>query len=143
MKALTNKRAKYDYEIKESFEAGIVLDSLEVKAIRAGNVDFNSAYVKILGNEAYVINMHLAYEGIEETRRTRKLLLHKKQIYDIQDKVKRLKLTVIPVKLYNKGRKFKLEIALAKSRKKFSKKELKKSADIERDIEREMKEGTK
>lgn len=135
---IQNKKAKFDYEIIETIEAGIKLSGAEVKAIRAGKVSLDQAYVKILDHEAYLINANISAENIDNTR-SRKLLLHKRQALNLEHKTKTKKLTIVPIKLYNKGPFFKLEIALARSRRKYKKKEVLKKRDLDRQIEREYK----
>ncbi len=126
-----NKRANFDYQLLEKFEAGIVLHGDEVKAIRLGRVNLSESYVKIVNSEAILLNANIA------TTRTRKLLLHRKEIDSLIGKIKGKNLTLVPVSLYTKGRLVKLEIALAKSKREFEKK-----AKIrERDLERELKHG--
>jgi SsrA-binding protein len=130
---ITNKKAKFNYKVLEKHEAGIVLTGNEVKAIRNGQVDLSQAYAKIVDNEMYLINANIS------TNRTRKLLLHKDQIISIQSKIKAKKLTLVPLSLYNKGALIKVELALAKAKRKFEKKEAIKRKEIEREIEKEFK----
>jgi len=136
---LINKKANFDYEIVEKYEAGIVLNGLEVKAIRRNAVDFSGSHVTIFENEAYVINLHIGTSE-EDTRKRRKLLLNKAEILRLNQKKESSGLTIIPLKLYNAGAKFKLEIALARGKKLKHKREVIKKRDIDRDTEREMKE---
>lgn len=135
---IVNKKAKADYQILESLEAGIVLTGVETKAVRAKKVDFLGSYIKPLGGEMFIINMHIGFEGEGDTRRTRKLLLGKKQILALSLKQNQQKLTLVPLSLYTKGRLIKCELALAKGRKSHEKRERLKQRDIEREIEREM-----
>jgi len=135
---IENKKAKFDYEILDLFESGVKFSGAEVKAIRAGKVNLDQAYVKIIGQEAYLVNANISAENTDNTR-SRKLLLHKKQILNLELKVKSKKLTVIPIKLYNKGPLFKLEIALARSRRKHKKRDVLKKRDLDRQMERELK----
>lgn len=136
---IENRKAKFNYEIIETLEAGIKLAGAEVKAIRAGKVNLDQAYVKVMGGEAYLVNANFSVENADSTR-SRKLLLHKRQIVNLELKTKTKKLTVIPLKLYNKGPLFKLEIALVRSRRKHSKKEVLKKRDLDRQMERELKD---
>ena len=133
-----NRKAKFNYRLLETFEAGIALKGSEVKAIKKGQVDLTASYVKIISGEAYLINANIAVE--EKQNRTRKLLLKKKQIITIGAKVKAKKLTIVPTKVYTRGRLIKVEIALAKRRKNFEKRESIKRRDIEREIEQELKQ---
>lgn len=138
---ITNKKARFDYRLFDKYEAGVSLTGAEVKAIRAGHVDISQAYGKIINGEIYLLNASFTGEGVSHPTRTRKLLLHKKQIISILTKIKQKKLTLVPTKLYTKGRLIKAEIALAKTKRKFEKKEAIKRKDIEREIKRELKIG--
>jgi SsrA-binding protein len=135
---IVNKKAKFNYKLFEKFEAGLVLTGAEVKAVKRGIVDISHSYAKIIGDEAYLVNTNIAVEGKDATR-TRKLLLHRRELMSIKSKIKAKKLTLVPTKLYTKGRLVKVEIALAKTKRKFEKKESIKKKDIERDIEAELK----
>lgn len=141
---INNRKAKFDYEIFDTYEAGIVLTGTEIKAIRLGNCNLKDSYVVIRNYEAYVINMHISHyeEGNifnhEETR-TRKLLLHKKEILKLNDKIKISGYTLIPLKLYFSKNKAKLLIGLAKGKKNYDKRETLKERDINRSIRKELK----
>lgn len=135
---IINKKAKFNYEIVDTIEAGIVLTGEEVKAIRRNAVDFTGSHVNILGSEAYVMNLHIGIDS-GDTRRTRKLLLHKSEILKLKSQKESSNLTLIPTKLYNTRTKFKLEVGLVRGKKKKGKKETVKSRDIQRDVERELK----
>ena len=141
---INNRKAKFDYEIFETYEAGIVLTGTEIKSIRKGNCNLKDSYVVIRNNEAYTINMHISHyeEGNifnhEETR-TRKLLLHKKEIIKLNDKIKISGYTLVPLKLYLKNGKAKLLIGLAKGKKNYDKRETIKERDINRNIRKELK----
>ncbi|OGM18697.1 SsrA-binding protein [Candidatus Woesebacteria bacterium RIFCSPHIGHO2_01_FULL_38_10] len=137
-----NKKAKFNYKLIERFEVGIALQGAEVKAIRRGNVDLTQSFAKIIGDEIYLINTNVPGEGKKDynSRRIIKLLLHKKEIISIKSKIKAKKLTLIPLSLYTKGRLIKAEIALAKAKRKFEKKEAIKKRDIEKEIEAELKQ---
>ena len=138
---IVNKKAQFNYQLIERIEAGIVLAGHEVRAVKNGRVDLATAYAKIMGDEAYLINANIASEisGDYNSTRARKLLLHKNQIISLKTKIQAKKLTLVPTKMYTKARLIKVEIALAKTKRKFDKKELKKKKDIEREIERELK----
>jgi len=141
---ITNKRAFYDFEVQEKFEAGINLTGAEVKAIRLGHADLSASFVKIVGSEAYLINSKIfPYEyGRPENydpNRTRKLLLHKKEIIALKSKIEGSNLTIVPVSWYTSNRLIKLEIALGKSKKKFEKKEAIKKKDLDREQEELLK----
>ncbi len=141
-----NKRAKYDYEILETFEAGLVLKGYEVKSIKTGHISLKGAYVIIKNNEAYLINSSVPpYQpkNISEDydpNRTRKLLLHKKEIKSLLGKSKERGLTLVPIKMYTKKGKIKLELGIGKGRKKIDKREVIKKRETKREIERKLKE---
>lgn len=132
-----NKKAKLKYKLLEKYEAGIVLTGKEVKAFRRGAVDLSSSYGKIIGGEAYLVGANFSVD--ENPTRSRKLLLHKRQIISILTKTKAKRLTLVPTKMYNKGRLVKVELALAKPKKRHSRKEDKKRADLDREAERELR----
>lgn len=145
---ITNKRAFFDYEIQERFEAGINLTGAEVKAIRLGQADLTGSFARIRGSEAYLVNAkvfpykYARPEHYDETR-TRKLLLHKKELIALRSKTEASGLTIVPVSMYTTGNYIKVELALAKSKKKFDKKEAIKRRDIDRDTEIELKSNIK
>lgn len=140
---ITNKRAFYDYELLERFEAGINLYGAEVKAIRLGHADLSGSHVRIMGSEAYLINAKIfpyeysRPEGYDE-KRTRKLLLHKKEIIALKSKTEGQNLSLVPVLLYTKNNLVKVEIALGKGKKEYDKKEAKKRKDLKRQTEEEL-----
>ena len=141
---INNRKAKFDYQIFDTYEAGIVLTGTEIKSIRKGNCNLKDSYVVIKKNEAYIINMHISHyeEGNifnhEETR-TRKLLLHKKEILKLKDKIKIKGYTIIPLKLYFNKNKAKLLIGIAKGKKTYDKRETIKERDINRNIQKQLK----
>lgn len=141
---IKNKKATFDYNIEETFEAGIVLKGTEIKSIREGKANLKDSYAVIKKSEVFLLNMHIsAYENgnifnHEETR-TRKLLLHKKEILKLRDKIEVSGYTLIPVKLYFKGNKAKILLGVGKGKKTFDKRESLKEKDIKRDIERALK----
>jgi SsrA-binding protein len=139
---VTNRRARYNYRLFDKYEAGVSLTGVEVKAIRDGRANISSAYAKIINSEIYLVNANIQAKGVKDydPLRTRKLLLNKAEIISIQTKIKQKKLTLVPTKLYTKGRLIKIEIALAKTKRKFEKKEAIKKKDIEREIAKELKE---
>jgi len=142
---ITNRRAFYDYQLFERLEAGINLNGAEVKAVRLGNADLKGSFVKVIGSEAYLINAKIfpyeyaRPEGYDETR-TRKLLLHKKEIIALKSKTEGANLTIVPVSIYTKRNLIKVELALAKGKKKYDKKEAIKKRDILRETEQELEE---
>lgn len=140
---IENKKAFFDYVLHERFEAGINLLGSEVKAVRLGHADLSGSFVKIVGNEAYLVNAKIfpyQYSRPEsyDERRTRKLLLHKKEIVSLKSKIEANSLTIIAVSLYNKGQLIKAELALAKGKKEYQKKETMKRRDIDRETEAEL-----
>ncbi len=138
MLEVKNKKAYFDYFINEEIEAGISLSGTEIKSIRKGSVDLKDSFVNIKNNEAYIINMYIAkYEEgnifNHDERRTRKLLLHKKEILKLKEKVKIEGLTLIPLKLYFKKNKVKILIGVAKGKKQYDKRESLKEKDLKRE----------
>lgn len=138
---ITNRRAFYNYKILERFEAGINLAGPEVKSVKDGHADLTGSFVRIIGSEAYLVNAKIfLYEYARpenyDERRSRKLLLHKKEIIALKSKTEGANLTLIPLSLYVKNRLVKVEIALARGKKKFEKKEAIRKKDLEREIER-------
>ena len=144
-----NKKAFFDFEILEKFEAGIVLLGQEVKSIKTGKINLAGSYVVLKNNEAFWIGANIPpYQprnigGNYNPQRDRKLLLKKKEIKYLIGKAKERGLTLIPLKVYTKKGLIKLEFGIGKRKKKKSKKEKIKERDIQREIEREMKEMLK
>ncbi len=140
---ITNKRAHFDYRLTETLEAGVNLLGSEVKAVRLGRADLTGAYVKIIGSEAYLINATISpyqsgqIEGYDE-KRTRKLLLHKKEIIALKTRIQSANLSLVPVSMYFKHGFVKLEIALGKGKKKYQKRESIKKKDLQRHLEHEL-----
>jgi len=140
---ITNKRAYFDYELFEHFESGINLLGAEVKAIKLGHADLTGSHVKMIGSEAYLIGSKIypykyaRPEDFDENR-TRKLLLHKKEIMVLKSKIDGQNLTIVPISLYTRGALVKLELALGKGKKKYEKREAKKKKDILREAEQEL-----
>ena len=134
-----NRRAGFEYELLERFEAGIVLTGTEVKSLRAGGIDFRDAYARFKNQELFLENLYIPpYEkgtyNNHDPRRDRKLLLHKRELEELRVAVTRKGLTVVPVKLYFKNGRAKLEIALARGKKLHDKR----AAVAEREAKREM-----
>ncbi len=142
-----NKKAYFDYELLEKFEAGLVLKGSEVKAIRAGRVNLKDSFIRLVQGEAFLFNAHIGllntthhYYGHEE-RGSRKLLLHKKQIAKLAEAIQKEGLTVVPLQLYFNDRNvIKLQIAIGKGKKLHDKRNDLKEKDMKRDMERSMKE---
>ena len=141
---IQNRKAKFDYEILESYEAGIVLTGTEVKSIRLGKANLKDSYCIIKNNEIFILNMHISsydYGNIfnhNETS-TRKLLLNKKEILKLKNSLELNNLTIIPLKLYFKKNKIKLLIGLAKGKHNYDKRESIKKRDQERELKKEFK----
>ena len=145
---IDNKKAFFDYTLLDKIEAGINLTGQEVKAIRLGHVDLSGSFIKLIGSEAYLVNAKIyPYEFARtenyDSKRTRKLLLHKKEIISLKSKIEGSNLTIVPVSMYNTLTRIKLEIAIGKPKKEYDKKEIKKKKDIDRQIESELKEFIK
>ncbi len=140
-----NKRAKFDYEILETFEAGLVLKGHEVKSIKTGHISLKGSYVTIKDGEAYLLNALISPyqpkntpEDYEPTR-SRKLLLHKKELKYLLGKGKMKGLTLVPIRVYNKKGKIKLEFGIGRGKRKIDKRELIKKREDKRKIERAIK----
>lgn len=140
-----NRKATHEYFIEERFDAGLVLMGSEIKSIRAGHVQLKEAYVRPENGEVYLLNAHIAiYDPASrqnhEPLRPRKLLLTKKQIAELDVKVRQKGYTIVPLKLYlSKGR-AKVEIALAKGKKTYDKRDAIAKRDSQRDIERALRQ---
>ncbi|MGE5752575.1 MAG: SsrA-binding protein SmpB [Deltaproteobacteria bacterium] len=140
----TNRRARHEYHILESFECGLVLHGYEVKSIREGRVNIQDAYGAVRGNEAFIENMHVTPYSHGDLRvidplRTRKLLLKRKEIDYLLGKTRERGLTLIPLKLYFKGPHVKLEVGVARGKKLYDKREDMAERDARRDIERAVR----
>ena len=140
-----NRKARFDYEVLEKFEAGIELVGAEVKSVRGGQISLEGSFVIVRGGEAFLISdsvppYHAANGPKDcEPLRNRKLLLTKKEIGELEISGKNKSLTIVPISVYNKGRKIKVEIALAKGKKKFDKRESVKKRETDIEIRREYK----
>lgn len=133
-----NKRAYFDYTVLEDLEVGIALSGTEIKSVRNGSVDLKDSFINIKNNEAFIINMYIAkYEEgnifNHEERRTRKLLLHKKEILKLKEKVKFDGVTLIPLKLYFKKNKVKILMGICKGKKLYDKRAALKEKDLKRE----------
>lgn len=138
MVEIKNRKAYFDYTILETLEAGIVLTGTEIKSVRKGSVDLSDSYVLLRGNQVTVLNMYIApyLEGNQfnhEERRTRGLLLHKKEIKKLRERVKQDGVTLIPLKLYLKSNYVKLLLGVCKGKKLYDKREAIKKRDLERE----------
>lgn len=144
---MTNQKAYYDYELLDTFEAGINLLGSEVKAVRLGHVDLTGSFVRIRGSEAYLFNAKIfpyKYARPEnyDEKRTRKLLLHKKEIVALKSKTEASKLTIVPLSVYNTHSFIKVQLALGKPKKQFDKRRSIKKRDQQRDLEQALKDST-
>nr|WP_321355493.1 SsrA-binding protein SmpB [uncultured Draconibacterium sp.] len=143
--SIKNRKASFNYELIERFVAGLKLVGTEIKSIRNGKVNLTDSYCTLIRGEMYVINLHIAeYElgtiNNHIAKRDRKLLLNKKEIEKLDKKVKESGLTIVPTKLFVNDRGLaKLEIALARGKKTYDKRETLKTKDAKRDIDRAMK----
>lgn len=141
-----NRRARRDYEIGEKLEAGLVLTGTEVKSCRAGKAHLNDAYVQVTDDEAFLVKAYIAEytHGSafnHEPMRTRKLLLHRKEIDKLAGRIHERGATVIPLSLYFKGGRVKAEIALGKGRTHEDRREVVKEREADREIQRAMRRG--
>ena len=140
-----NKRARFDYHIEEQFEAGLVLEGWEVKAVREGQVQLTDGYVLIRGGELFLIGCRInplrtaSTHVNPQAERTRKLLMHKDQIRRLIGKVEQKGFTLVPLNLHYKGGRIKVEVALAKGKAQHDKRETKKKRDWEREKGRLMR----
>lgn len=139
-----NKKATFDYHILERFEAGINLTGAEVKSIKGGHAQLTGSFVRIIGSEAYLVNaqiypyIYARPEGYDP-RRTRKLLLHKSELLRLKSKLDGANLTLIPLSWYTKGPLVKLEVALARGKKEYEKREAKRREDLKIELERDFR----
>ena len=139
----TNRKAKHDYFLEDHIEAGIALKGTEIKSIRAGRVSLREAYVQVDGEEAWLVNAHIApYDPASkmnhDPRRRRKLLLHKRQIIKLFDDIRQKGYTIIPTVMYLRSGRAKVEIAVARGKRKYDKRR----EIAKRDAEREMARAT-
>jgi SsrA-binding protein len=147
MALITHKRARFDYDILDTFEAGISLLGTEVKSLRGGQGKLDGAYVVIRGGEALLVGASIpAFQKKNvspsyDPERPRTLLLTHKQIMELEQKSEKQGLTIVPISLYNKGRLLKLEIAIARGKKKTDKRQSIMKRETDRNIRRELKRG--
>ena len=141
---ILNRKARYDYEIEDVYEAGIVLTGTEIKSIRQGKANIKDSYAIVRNDELYLLNTHISLydEGNRfnhEENRTRKLLLHKREILKLKNKLEIEGYTLIPLRIYFVRGRAKIEIGVAKGKKNYNKKEAIKERDIKREQEKLMK----
>lgn len=139
-----NRKARHEYHLLETFEAGLVLQGSEIKSIRAGQINIKQAFVRVDGEEAWLVEAHIApydqasYLNHNPTRQ-RKLLLHKKEIQRMWDEVRRRGTTIIPTQVYLKNGRAKVEIAIARGKKLHDKRNSLAKRDAQRQVERELR----
>lgn len=140
-----NRKARHDYSIEESVEAGIVLTGSEIKSVRAGKVNLRGSYARVYNDEIFLYESHIStYEQSgtyfnHEPTRPRKLLLHRREIARLSGLVRQKGLTLVPLRIYFKGRRAKLELGVARGKKNYDRREDIAKRDAQRDIERAMK----
>jgi len=141
---IINRQARFNYEFLDTFEAGIVLRGYEVKSIRTGQVSLKESFARIKDGEVWLLNAHIApYSGGTppnyEPTRTRKLLLNKKEITSLVGKLHEKGLSLVPLRLYIKKNRVKIELGLGKGKKKYDKRESIKRREIEREVKKKLK----
>lgn len=139
-----NRRARFEYHIEETHEAGLVLTGAEVKSLRQGRASLNDSFARVNRGEAFLLNAHIShYEPAHHFKtdptRARKLLLHKKEIMRLMGKVQEQGLTLVPLRLYFRDGKAKVELALAKGKKLYDKRATTRERDVKRDLARAMR----
>lgn len=139
----TNRKAHFEYFLLERFEAGIALQGSEIKSVRAGQISLSESYVQVDGNDAWLVNAHIApYDPASRFNhdpiRPRRLLLHRRQIRELWDAVRQKGVTIVPVRVYLKNGRAKLEIAIAKGKKLYDKRAEIAKRDAVREAEREL-----
>ncbi|MBI4978868.1 MAG: SsrA-binding protein SmpB [Spirochaetes bacterium] len=139
-----NKKAFFDYEIIEKYEAGIALVGTEVKSLRAGSVTMKDSFAVFKGNELYLVNLHISpYEfgnlSNHDPERSRKLLLHRHELNKLTGRIKERGYSMVPLSLYFKDNKIKVSIGLVRGKKQYDKRDSIKKRDMDRDMERDIK----
>ncbi|MFC1711006.1 SsrA-binding protein SmpB [Patescibacteria group bacterium] len=140
-----NRKARYDYNLLEKFEAGIVLTGAEVKSAKLGRIKLEDSFIRVDHNlEAWLVNAHIhpysfANNKNYQPTKSRKLLLHRKEILSLVKKMEGKNMSIVPTLCYQKKGKIKLQLALAKGKKSFQKKEKKRKQDLDREMERDLK----
>jgi SsrA-binding protein len=140
----TNRKAKHDYHLLDTYEAGISLLGSEIKSIRAGQISIKEAYVRVDGREAWLVDAHIspynqANRYNHEPRRPRKLLLHKKELVRLYDNVRKKGVTIIPLRIYLKDGRAKVEIALARGKKRYDKRQTIANREAQREMDRQIR----
>ena len=140
-----NRKARRDYEILESFEAGIVLTGTEIKSLREGRINFKDSYARVQGGEVFLVNAHISpysHGNVQnhDPLRERKLLLHKSEIKRLRGKTEEKGLTLVPLQAYFIRGRAKVELALARGKARYDKRETIKRRVTQREVERELKQ---
>lgn len=140
----TNRKAYHDYHIEETFEAGVALTGTEIKSVRAGSVNLRDSYAQVKNGELWLLNVHIApYEPASRQNvdpyRNRKLLMHRKEIMRLFGRVQEKGFTLVPLKMYLKKNRAKLEIGLARGKRQYDKREAIGKRDAAREMERALK----
>lgn len=140
----TNRKARFEYFLLEEFEAGLSLQGSEIKSIRAGQISLAEAYIRVDGKNAWLVEAHVApYEQANrnnhDPKRPRRLLLHKKEIKKLWDAIRQKGVTIIPTRVYLKGGRAKLEIAIARGKKLYDKRAAIAKRETDREIERQIR----
>ena len=141
----TNRKAKHDYFLLDMYEAGLVLKGSEIKSIRAGHISLKEAYVRTDGFEAWLVGAHIApYDPASrdnhDPTRDRKLLLHRREIDKLWDEVRKKGVTIVPLRVYLKNGRAKIEIALAKGKRNYDKRQAIRKRDADREIDRAIRD---
>ncbi len=141
---IINRRAKFDYFVEEEYEAGIVLTGTEIKSVRNGHCNIKDSYGIVRGGEVFLLNMYIGQykEGNifnHDEARSRKLLLHKKEIKKISQAIEMQGLTLVPLKAYFKDNKLKILLGICRGKKNFDKRETMKERDIQRTVQKNLK----
>jgi SsrA-binding protein len=144
MTTVLNKKAKYDYLLYDKFEAGVVLTGAEVKSVKEGSVSLVDSYVRVIAGEVHLVNAYIspykfALDPSYDPKRERKLLLNKSEVDFLVGKTSSSSLTIVPTKVYTKHNLAKVEISLARARKKADKREVLKKRAVERDAQAELR----
>jgi SsrA-binding protein len=145
---INNRRARFDYEVVEELEAGLILTGAEAKSFRGGRTQLEGSFVTIRSSpesglpEAWLVNANIplyehSWDENYDSRQSRKLLLHRRELFRLEQKLKEGRLTIVPLAMYTTGRLVKLKIALARGRKTWQKRELLRKRDLQREVERE------
>jgi SsrA-binding protein len=140
-----NRKALHDYTIEDTYEAGVALTGTEIKSLRAGRVSLRDGYVQIRNGEAWLLNVHISPYDFgnrenHEPRRERKLLLHRQEIRKLQSKVAERGWTIVPLRVYLKEGRAKIEVALARGKRLYDKRDAVAERDMDRDLRRAVKD---